>query len=161
MTDKASKTRLVIRLAYRAAMLAARFSRPMLLGVRAVVIDAAGRVFLVRHSYVPGWHLPGGGVELGETLLISLARELREEGNITIEGAPVLHGVFFNRKVGNRDHVAVYIVRGFRQSGPRLPDGEIVECGFFPLDQLPAGTTRSARARLAEVFCGAPLSPLW
>src|SRR5215813_11261365 len=73
-----------------------RFSRAATLGARALVIDGAGRVFLVKHSYVPGWHLPGGGVETGETMLEALARELREEGNIEVTGPPRLHGVFFN-----------------------------------------------------------------
>ena len=59
-----------------------RFSRGLTLGVRAVVLDAEGRVFLIKHSYAAGWHLPGGGVEAGETLVEALARELREEGNI-------------------------------------------------------------------------------
>ena len=75
-----------------------RFARGMTLGVRAVVLDGENRVFLVRHSYVSGWHLPGGGVETGETFLSSLRRELIEEGRIEMTGQPLLHGLFFNRR---------------------------------------------------------------
>src|SRR6266567_5425680 len=86
-----------------------RLSRGLTLGVRALVIDGEGRVFLVKHSYVSGWHLPGGGVEAGETLSEALARELQEEGNIEVTAPPQLHGVFHNSRESRRDHVALYI----------------------------------------------------
>ncbi|HEY6753121.1 MAG TPA: NUDIX domain-containing protein [Pseudolabrys sp.] len=138
-----------------------RFSRAATLGTRAIVVDGTGRIFLVKHSYVEGWHLPGGGVETGETLLESLARELAEEGNIQLGAAPQLYGVYFNKRMSRRDHVALFIVRDFKQDGSPQPNHEIVEHGFFPLDALPEDTSRGTRARLAEVFGGAPISEVW
>src|ERR1700675_168706 len=108
-----------------------RFSRGATLGTRAMVIDGAGRIFLIKHSYVVGWHLPGGGVETGETLLAALARALREEGNIELTAEPVLHGIYFNQRVSGRDHVALYVVRAFRQDAPPAPNREIIAHGFF------------------------------
>src|ERR1700719_2899162 len=80
-----------------------RFARGMTLGVRAVVLDGDNRVFLVKHSYVAGWHLPGGGVEVGESFRDALARELQEEGRIELLGEPALLGLFFNSRVSRRD----------------------------------------------------------
>ena len=138
-----------------------RFSRGATLGARAMVIDGAGRIFLVKHSYVDGWHLPGGGVETGETLLAALARELAEEGNILLTAPPLLHGLFFNKRVSRRDHVALFIVREFRQDAMPRPNREIIEHGFFALDALPEGVGRATRARIAEVFGGAAVSEVW
>ena len=138
-----------------------RFSRGLTLGVRAVVIDGQGRVFLIRHSYVAGWHLPGGGVEAGETLLSALTRELAEEGNITLAEPPLLHGVFFNARVSRRDHVAVYVVRAFHQDTPPQPNHEIVEHRFFAADALPGDATPATRRRIAEVLEGLPISERW
>ena len=138
-----------------------RFSRGVTLGVRAVILDAQGRVFLIKHSYVAGWHLPGGGVESGESMYEALRREVHEEGNIEIVGTPVLHGIYFNARVSQRDHVALFVVRDFRQELPPMPTREIVAHGFFARNELPAGTTRATRARLAEVFDGATVSEIW
>jgi ADP-ribose pyrophosphatase YjhB (NUDIX family) len=138
-----------------------RFSRAATLGTRAIVVDGTGRIFLVKHSYVDGWHLPGGGVETGETLLEALARELAEEGNIRLGAAPQLFGIYFNKRISRRDHVALFIVRDFRHDGNPRPNHEIVEHGFFPVDALPEDTTRATRARVAEVFGGAAISELW
>jgi 8-oxo-dGTP pyrophosphatase MutT (NUDIX family) len=136
-----------------------RVARGMTLGVRAVVLDGDNKVFLVKHSYVTGWHLPGGGVEVGETFRHALQRELMEEGRIEPDGEPVLHGLFLNSHVSRRDHVAVYIVRAFRQDRLPEPNREIVECGFFDPDALPAETTPGTRLRIAEVLGGkAPIA---
>lgn len=128
-----------------------RFSRGLTVGVRGVVLDAENRVFLIKHSYTPGWQLPGGGVETGETLLEALTRELAEEGNIRLTGQPMLHGIFYHPLYSNRDHVAIYVLRDFQQDGPVVPNREITAGDFFPIDHLPDDTTSGTRRRIAEV----------
>jgi len=118
-------------------------------------------VFLVKHSYVVGWHLPGGGVEVGETFRDALTRELVEEGRIVVSGEPVLHGLFFNTHVSRRDHVAVYVVRQFSQDRLPEPNHEIVACGFFAASALPEGTTEGTRRRIAEVLDGVAPIATW
>jgi ADP-ribose pyrophosphatase YjhB (NUDIX family) len=138
-----------------------RFARGMTLGVRAVVLDREDRVFLVKHSYVSGWHLPGGGVETGETFGEALRRELMEEGRIEMVGEPALHGVFLNSHVSRRDHVAVYLVRQFRQDRLPEPNREIIACGFFEASALPAETTQGTRLRISEVLEGKERIATW
>jgi len=138
-----------------------RFARGLTLGVRGLVIDAQGKVFLVKHSYVAGWHLPGGGVEVGETLHAALSRELREEGNIELTQAAQLFAVYFNRRASRRDHVALYIVRAFRQSAPPQPNREIIAHGFYAPDALPSDTTQATRVRIAEVLAGRAVAEFW
>lgn len=135
--------------------------RPMTLGVRAVVLDGAGRVLLVRHGYVVGWHFPGGGVDPGETCEAAMARELREEACVEVEGPAKLHGIFFNGRISRRDHVAVYVVDKFRVTGVRAPDYEIQEARFFSLSDLPEGVTRGTQERLAEIGQGRAASGWW
>jgi 8-oxo-dGTP pyrophosphatase MutT (NUDIX family) len=138
-----------------------RFARGLTLGARALVIDEARRVFLVQHTYVRGWHLPGGGVEPGETLRTALTRELMEEGNIELTESPLLHGVFYNPRWSRRDHVACFVVQSFRQDAPPAPNREIAATRFFALDELPDDTGAGSRARIAEVLLGAPVSEKW
>jgi len=138
-----------------------RFARGMTLGVRAVVLDGENRVFLVKHSYVSGWHLPGGGVEVGETFRQALQRELAEEGRIELVGEPALHGIYLNSHVSPRDHVAVYLVRHFRQDRLPEPNREIVACGFFETQALPVETTAGTRLRISEVIENRPPIATW
>ncbi len=137
-----------------------RLRRGVTLGVRAIACDDIGRVLLVRHTYAPGWHFPGGGVERGESALEAVVRELAEEGGISATEAPTLIGFFANHANFPNDHIALYRV-GAWQPCPTDSHGEIAELGFFPLDALPPDTSKGTRRRLAEVFQGAPASAHW
>jgi ADP-ribose pyrophosphatase YjhB (NUDIX family) len=136
------------------------FIKGMTVGVRAACFDDQGRIFLVRHSYIPGWHMPGGGVERRETVREALAKELREEGNLELTAPAQLLHIYFNRRTSKRDHV-VFFRCEVRQTAPRLKDREIVEAGFFPLDALPAGTTSATYRRLKELAGEAAFDDLW
>lgn len=160
MTDRSLRIRLE-PLTRRIFHFYSRFARGMTLGTRALVLDGENRVFLVKHSYVAGWHLPGGGVETGETFMESLKRELIEEGRIELTGEPHLHGLFYNRRISRRDHVAVYVVRQWRQDRMPQPNHEIIACGFFGATDLPQGTTPGTRRRIAEVLQNAPIIEDW
>ncbi|MGL4634625.1 MAG: NUDIX domain-containing protein [Beijerinckiaceae bacterium] len=151
----------LFRLAQWAFLLVSRFTRGMTLGVRGMVLDSENRVFLVRHSYVKGWHMPGGGVDAGESLPEALRRELREEGNIVVGSEPPLLGIYRNSAGSARDHIAVYVIRDFKQTAPHKPDREIVEARFFSLDALPEETTQATRRRIEEFRKSLPLAQDW
>jgi ADP-ribose pyrophosphatase YjhB (NUDIX family) len=138
-----------------------RLVKGLTLGVRGLVTDAQEGVLLVRHSYVSGWHLPGGAVEPGETAVQSLARELVEEASIGIVGEARLMGLYFNARMRGRDHVAVFHVADYERLAPFKPNGEILEARFFSPTDLPPTATAATRRRMAEHFDGAAVSPEW
>jgi ADP-ribose pyrophosphatase YjhB (NUDIX family) len=137
-----------------------RWTRSMTLGVRALVIDQEGRILLVRHGYTPGWLLPGGGIERGETAQDASARELREEAAITLTHEPELFGFYSNEKIFRGDHVALYVVKQFLP-GQFTPTAEITDARFFDREDLPGDTSEGTRRRIEEVFRGKAKTALW
>ena len=138
-----------------------RLSRGMTLGVRAALLKD-GQVVLVRHTYVSGWFLPGGGVEVGESVADALVREIAEEAGAVLTGAAELFAIYRNAHADPRDHVALYVCRSWEQRHAlTLPNREIVASSLFPLDALPADTSTGTRARLREILEGVPRSSDW
>lgn len=133
----------------------------MTLGVRVVVEDGEGRVLLVRHTYVKGWYLPGGGVEVGETQAAAAKKELLEETGILCDGEPELIGVYLNLTASRRDHVSLYRCRKWSQAKVFNPNKEIAEIGFYAISDLPDGVTPGTLRRIEEVYGGNERSELW
>jgi 8-oxo-dGTP pyrophosphatase MutT (NUDIX family) len=138
-----------------------RLRRSATLGVRGIVVDSAGRVLLVRHTYTPGWHFPGGGVEKLETCLLSMQRELVEEAGIEAKAEDIeLVSVHANHAFFPNDHVLVYRIARWTQ-GKATSRGEIAEVGFFDPLNPPEGVSPGTRNRLGEMFGGRTRSDLW
>ena len=140
--------------------------QPISLGCRALLVQEAAtegqapQILLVRHSYIKGWYLPGGGVQRREALSAAIVREVSEECQLQIV-APVLLGMYFSLHAGRSDHIALYLIRQFSPIAKAPQDPEIAECRFFALDALPTDTSAATMRRIAEYFKQQPQTEQW
>ena len=135
-------------------------SKRMTLGARGVLIDGS-KVLLIKHTYVPGWQFPGGGVDPGETMQNAMEREVYEETGYRVTGNVELFGIYHNNHVTNRDHVALYTCRKFEMAQIFQANFEIAEMGWFDHKKLPNDMAMSASRRVAEIFGDSAQSPNW
>lgn len=138
-----------------------RVSRGLTLGAQGCVLDCKNRVLLIRHTYRPGWHFPGGGVEKNETVETALIRELDEEAGVIVSGRPELFGIYANGHLFPGDHIALYVVRDWQQPRIPAPNREIAEQGFFTIDTLPEAINPPTRQRINEILGASAPALLW
>jgi 8-oxo-dGTP pyrophosphatase MutT (NUDIX family) len=135
--------------------------RPATLGVRGIVVNDEGCVLLLRHTYTPGWHFPGGGVERGETCGLALKRELKEEAGIEVAESDLeLVSVHANHAFFPNDHILIYRARRWTQ-GQATQRGEIAEIRFCDPLNPPEGVSKGTKNRLDELFGGKSASEFW
>jgi ADP-ribose pyrophosphatase YjhB (NUDIX family) len=126
----------------------------MTLGVRGAVFNAAGEVLLVEHTYMHGWHLPGGGVERGEAVETALARELVEEAGVRVLGAPTLVAVHASSGLWRGDHTLLFRVDAW-EACPATSRGEIHQLAWALPTHLPEATTPMTRRRIEAALAAA------
>ncbi len=143
------------RLAWEGERLRWRLFHPITLGAR-IILLRDDRVLLVEHTYRPGWYLPGGGVDKGESLEECIRREAEEEAGATVRSLQ-LFGIYSAFSEEKSDHVAIFVSRDFDcvrsrrttrsrgQSGFRsmraegLSPGQHAGCGTDRRVSAPAG----------------------
>jgi ADP-ribose pyrophosphatase YjhB (NUDIX family) len=113
-------------------------------GVGAVVLDDDGRILLVKHVPREGdfwggqWMVPGGGLELGETLEEGVVREVEEETNLRVE--VVRHVSTLDRIVRGGDEVKLHVVYVdflVRPVGGELrPSSDVGATRWFSTDEI-------------------------
>lgn len=135
--------------------------KPLSVGVRALIEDDAGRILLIKHTYVPGWHFPGGGVEPGETAQSAIEREVQEEAKVKITRQPNLIGVFLNSRFSKRDHVLLFRSRDWEITDKFQPNLEIADMQLFERENLPTDLSLGTASRVEEIFNSKPPSPYW
>lgn len=131
------------------------------LGVKAFIMNDKREVLMVEHTYMPGWHLPGGGVLPNETPADAVIREVREETGVIIHSKPELFAIYLNDISGASDYPVLYIIKAFTIDPNPLPSGEIRAVGWFSVDALPADTPMHTQLRIKEALEGIPPSPNW
>ena len=113
-------------------------------GVRAVIVNSAGEILLQRRTDTGSWGLPGGSVELDETVFEALKREVAEETSLTVLDAEPM-GLYCGPDqkfvYPNGDGVQCFAVALIVRKWKGQPCADGVEGSmvrFFPLSKLPA-----------------------
>ncbi|SEQ91334.1 ADP-ribose pyrophosphatase YjhB, NUDIX family [Virgibacillus subterraneus] len=117
--------------------------RPLILPGAVVLILNDKNELLLQHRSDGGWGLPGGLMELGESMEDTARREVKEETNLTIGNLKLL-GIFsgeeYYLKVANGDEfysvTAVYTTDEVR-GDIKIDRTESVDVQFFQLNHLP------------------------
>ena len=125
--------------------------------VNVVVVNDAGEILMIRRTDNDNWAVPGGAIDLGESVAQAAVRETREESGIECEITGIV-GIYSDPK-----HVILYTSNGeARQefsivltarplSGQPTPSSESSEVRWVPLSEVRDYTMdRSMRIRIND-----------
>ena len=131
-------------------------------GVAAIIEDGGGRILLQRRSDNGLWGLPGGSVEIGESVREAIVREVREETGLAAEVVRLV-GVYSDPKVqivrypdGNVVHYVSTLFACRILGGTLQTCDETLDLQFFDPADLPMDLLPMHRIRIQDAMAGRP-----
>ncbi len=121
------------------------------IGVFANIFDEQRRILCVKRAYGPkNWTTPGGKMEAGESPLQALVREVEEETGYVVRPGR-MNGVYSKPE---NDDLVISIEAEIVGRNAWQPNGEIAECGFYAVEELPQPMNPSTATRMLDAFAG-------
>lgn len=120
------------------------------IGVSALILQD-GKVLLAMRRDIDWWNLPGGGMEIGETVEEAVLREVREETGLEIE---IVRLVGLYSKPQKQEVVITFLCR--QVGGELMATEESRECRYFSPASLPANTLPKHRQRIEDMLLNQP-----
>jgi 8-oxo-dGTP diphosphatase len=122
------------------------------LGAAAIILNGDSHVLLIKHSYGHlNWELPGGYVELGESIVDTALREVREETGLSVI-AERTTGVYYEPATDMLHFV--FLCRCVGESNQFQSDSEITECAYWPPSALPRPISDFTVQRINDALSG-------
>ncbi|QIZ10817.1 NUDIX domain-containing protein [Priestia megaterium] len=132
-------------------------NRPLILvGAMVCVIDDQGKILLQKRPEGI-WGLPGGLLELGESVEEAGRREVFEETGVEIgqlQLVEIFSGKQYFRKLPNGDEfypvTIAYVSKDIKKNTIKIDGKESIDAGFFPLHELPEQTSPLVRKMIQQ-----------
>lgn len=126
-------------------------TRGLTLGARVAIFNKDHEVLLLKHTYISGWYLPGGGVEPGERIQDTAAREVFEETSLKNIKLSDQYEIYHNKYVSKSDYVALF--HAITDEVPECKSTlEIAEVRFFKIDELPGDIDPAMKEILPRLY---------
>jgi len=115
--------------------------------VAAVITDDNGRILVVQRRDTSRWEIPGGILELDESVHAGMRREVEEETGLTVEPGP-LTGVYKNLRLG----VVALVFRAHAIAGELHPTDESAAIDWWAANDVTERMSEAFAVRVLDAF---------